>query len=182
MNKSMKMIVVLAVVGLLSGLSLALVYQYAIPEIEINQAKELELAIYELFEEGESYQIVDEESKVYKVLDKDKNILGYTFIAKGNGYQGEIKLMVGLKKDLASLSGIEILDSVETPGLGGEITGENFKKQFRNLKVIPEIICLKQETTKPNEIQAITAATISSKSVVNIINEKLKKVKEILKQ
>lgn len=183
MKKSIRMILVLAIVGFISGGSLALVYKYALPQIELNQKKELDAAIFKVFPQGRDYEVITEEDEIFfKVLDKQKNLLGYAFIAEGNGYEGVIKLMVGLKDDLNTLSGMEVLESVETPGLGGEISGADFKKQFRGLKTVPEIICSKAKPTKPNEIQAITAATISSKSVVNIINKRIEKIRNLLKK
>ena len=181
-NNSFKMILVLAIVGLISGASLALVYNYAIPQIEENQKTALEEAIFKVFTQGKDYELLDEEKEIYKVLDKRGALLGYAFTAEGNGYQGKIELMVGLSKDLTTLSGIEVLESTETPGLGGEITNSEFKKQFAGLKTAPEIVCLKAKPTKANEIQAITAATISSKSVASIINKKIAKVKELVKK
>lgn len=180
MKNSARMILVLAIVGLVSGASLSLVYKYAISQIEENQKKELEQAIFEIFRDGADYEIIDEENEIYEVLDKNGGSIGCAFTAKGNGYQGEIKLMVGLKKDSETLAGIEVIESVETPGLGGEIAGADFKKQFVNLKSVPEIACVKTKPVKPNEVQAITAATISSKSVVNIINKKIKLVKSVI--
>ncbi|GAG04135.1 unnamed protein product [marine sediment metagenome] len=183
MRKSIRMILVLAIVGFVSGGSLALVYKYALPQIEFNQKKELDAAIFKVFSQGKEYEVITEEDETFfKVLDKRKNLLGYAFIAEGNGYQGVIKLMVGIKSDLNTLSGMEVLESVETPGLGGEITNQDFKKQFVNLRTIPEIVCVKTKPTKSNEIQAITAATISSKSVVNIINERIEKIRNLLKR
>ena len=81
MNKSMRMILVLAIVGLISGASLALVYNYATPQIKANQKKELELAIFEVFPEGKKYEklgiannkqaleiIADLSGAVYKIV------------------------------------------------------------------------------------------------------------------
>jgi electron transport complex protein RnfG len=66
-----------------------------------------------------------------------------------------------------------VLESVETPGLGGEIVSRAFKGQFASLEFMPEIECVKGKKEKPNEIEAITGATISSMSVANILNRKL---------
>ena len=98
MRQPAKMILVLAIVGLISGASLAFVYKYAAPQIEANQKKELESAIFNIFPSGADYEIIDQENKVYTVFGKNGSNIGYAFVAKGNGYQGEIKLMVGLKK------------------------------------------------------------------------------------
>jgi len=79
------------------------------------------------------------------------------------------------------------LSQKETPGLGTKIvedpSNENpawFTEQFKNVKVEPEIIYVKNsKPSKDNEIQAITGATISSKSVVNILNTNIGKVKKM---
>lgn len=168
----MRMVIVLGVVGLISGTSLVLVYNYATPLIEANQKRELEEAIFKIVPGATGYKAVTkEDEEFFEVYDKNEKLLGYAVIAEGNGYQGKIKLIAGIKKDLANLYGIEILESQETPGLGGEIASDKFKGQFKNLKVFPKI-----------EVEAITGATISSQSVMNILNEKIAKVIEILKK
>ena len=68
---------------------------------------------------------------------------------------------------------MEILDSRETPGLGDKIYKDAvFVANFSNLVADPEIVTVKKGTrSAPNEVDAITGATISSKAVVRIINE-----------
>ena len=68
---------------------------------------------------------------------------------------------------------MEILDSRETPGLGDKIYKDAvFVANFSNLVADPEIVTVKKGTRNaPNEVDAITGATISSKAVVRIINE-----------
>ena len=74
--------------------------------------------------------------------------------------------------------GLEVLEQVETPGLGTKVTEEPFTSQFVNLNVNPEITWVKGiKPQNPNEIQAITGATISSKAIVRIINEGVKKLR-----
>lgn len=170
MRKAIHIISVLTAVSLISGASLVFVYRYAKPLIAENQRKETRQAIFKVFPKAHVYEkIKKDDEEIFLVKDKRENKLGYAFIAEGNGYQGKIKLMAGIKTDLITLSGIEILESQETPGLGQEITGDDFKKQFVNLKNL-------------DEVEIITGATISSKAVVAIINERIKEVKEILAQ
>ena len=68
---------------------------------------------------------------------------------------------------------MEVLESRETPGLGDKIYKDAvFVAGFSALSVEPEIFAVKKGTkSQPNEIDAITGATISSKAVVRIINE-----------
>jgi len=182
MKKIIHMIIVLGVVGLISGTSLVFVYKYATPLIYANQAKELDDAIFRIIPGGDKYDPIEEGEDIFKVYGKNGENMGYAFIAEGSGYQGNIKMIVGVKKDLETLYGIEILESVETPGLGGEIAEDFFKNQFKGLKTAPFIKCVKSAVTKKNEIQAITGATISSNSVTNILNAKIKRIRDILKQ
>ncbi|MCK4462876.1 MAG: RnfABCDGE type electron transport complex subunit G [Candidatus Omnitrophica bacterium] len=182
MRKAIHIILVLTVVGLISGASLVFVYRYAKPLIAENQRRETKEAIFKVFPKAHAYEKVKkDDEEIFLVKDKRANDLGYAFIAEGNGYQGKIKLMVGIKTDLITLSGIEILESQETPGLGQEITERTFKKQFINLKTLPFISYVKgKQPEKENEIQAITGATISSKAVVSILNEKIKKIRAVI--
>ena len=81
-----------------------------------------------------------------------------------------------MKKYLA----LEILEQVETPGLGTKVTETPFTDQFKQLKTSPLINWVKGvEPENPNEIQAITGATISSKAVVAIINSGIEKMKKL---
>lgn len=183
MRKILQIITVLTIVGLLSGASLVLVYRYTKPLITANQKKETEASIFKLFPQAEKYEKIKRgQEEIFLVKDKKGKKLGYTFIAKGNGYQGEIKIMVGINLNLKTLLGIEILESQETPGLGQRITSNNFRNQFKELKTLPEIIYVKGETPdQPNEIEAITGATISSRAVVTILNDKIKDIRKVFK-
>jgi len=158
------------------------VYKYANPMIAENQKKETEQAIFRIFTDGKKYDKMDiKDETVFKVTDESGKTLGYAFMAEGNGYQGVISMMAGIETDMETLVGIEILESQETPGLGQEIAGESFKAQFKGLKTTPEITYVKnQKPSKSGEIEAITGATISSRAVVSILNEKIKSLKEKL--
>lgn len=184
MRNTLRMINVLTLIGLVSGLSLVFMYKYASPLIAENQKKDTGQAVFKIFTAAKSYdKEMVKENVVFKVKDKNGNFLGYAFLAEGSGYQGSIKLMAGVKPDLETLVGIEILEAQETPGLGQEITSDKFKSQFHNLKTTPEITYVKnQPPSKPNEILAVTGATISSRAVVTILNERLKTLKEKFKK
>ena len=178
MKQSIKMILVLIIVGLMSAGLLVSVYNYASPLIEENEKKALQEAIYKLMPEAVRYKKITKDGIVlYEGIDEKGNVIGYAFKAKGNGYQGEIELMAAIDTELKELKGIEILKSIETPGLGSEITEEPFKKQFHGLSVLPEITFTKDKVTKDNEIQAITGATISTRSVVAILNSEIARIR-----
>jgi Na+-translocating ferredoxin:NAD+ oxidoreductase subunit G len=172
------MSITLGVVSTLSGFTLALVYQNTEPKIRENRVKALKSSLSKLASEVVSHSERDiSEEKVFYLYDKDHKLSSYAVIAEGNGYQGEIKILVVVSKDLKYIRGIDILENVETPGLGGNITSRDFKSQFENLKILSGVDYIKgRAPSKPNEIQAVTGATISSASVVKIINSTLERV------
>jgi len=182
--KMIKRILVLAIVCVLSGLVLSKVYNYANPKIIQNQKEWIEKAIFNIIPSAKKYESKKvEEEEIYFCYDKNSELIGYVFKTSGMGYQGEIVIMVGLDKNLDRVEGIEILTHSETPGLGAKIVEEKFKKQFKNLKVHPLIEDVKGKLPeKENQIQAITGATVTSKSVVNILNDKIEEIKQILKE
>ena len=183
MRNTVRMIVVLTVIGFISGATLVSVYKYASPLIAKNQKNEIEKAFFRIFPEADNYERRSEGNKtIFEAKDKNSKVLGYAFLAEGNGYQGAIKLMAGIKPDLETIVGIDILESQETPGLGQEIANDDFKSQFKGLKSLPAITYVKNKKPgKPNEIRAITGATVSSSAVVSILNEEIAGIKEILK-
>lgn len=184
MRNTLRMLGVLTIIGFISGASLVLIYAYASPLIKNNQEKETKSAIFKIFPEAKKVNTVKlKEESIFKAENANGILLGYAFLAEGNGYQGKIKIMAGIKPDLETLTGIEILESQETPGLGQEIARDKFKTQFKNLKTKPAITCLKNKfPEKPGEIQAITGATVSSSAVVSILNEKIGKIRDEMRR
>lgn len=178
-----KMSLVLGIVAFASGFLLAYVNQLTIDQIRKNQEKAIADAIFKLVPEGKTFDLkLLSNFKVYYIYDKDGNLLSYCILAAGNGYQGEIKLLIALEADLLTLRGIEILENVETPGLGGKITSSSFKGQFEGKKFSPQLNYVKgRRASAQNEIEAITGATVSSSSVVKIINASLQEAIPLLK-
>ncbi|MCM8773990.1 MAG: FMN-binding protein [Candidatus Omnitrophica bacterium] len=179
MIKNIKIVAVLTFICILCAFLLSLVNILARDEIEKNQRREIEEAIFNLSPLTKRIEIFSlDNDKVYRLLDQDNNLVGYGFIAQGNGYQGTIKILVVTNQSLDELEGIEIIESSETPGLGGRIREEFFKDQFKKLKVQPQIECVKDGKKKANQIQAITSATISSRLAVDIVNQKIKDIRD----
>lgn len=180
MRQVSRMLMVLSLVGLISGLVLSLVYDYAEPLIQENKERALKRAIFSVFPGGQDYTVETVKGKeIYKALNSSGNLLGYAFTAEGKGYQGTIMLMVGMDPNLETIGGIVVLESQETPGLGGKITEAEFTKQFGELKALPTIELVKNKTPGPGQIRAITGATISSRSVVDILNEEITRLREL---
>lgn len=172
-----RMFAALAAVGILSGTALVFVYNYSMPRIKANIKSATEEAIKNIFPEAVSIEKADIDG-LYNAKDASGSLMGYAFTAEGNGYQGIISMLAGISPDLSQMRGIEILDSQETPGLGAEITSDNFRNQFKGLSVkVPIGYVKNKKPDQPNQIEAITGATISSRAVVNILNKRIEEIR-----
>ena len=182
MKEVLKITSVLTLVCIICAFLLSFVYKMANPKIEMNEKKRVQDSIHTL---APSTQVIKEininEEIIYKLFDDKDKLIGYAFIAQGQGYQGTIKMLVVIDPLLDRLEGIEIVESIETPGLGAKIQDKFFKKQFKNLDVTEPIECVKEEPVSDNQIKAITGATVSSRAVVNILNKRIEELKKQLK-
>lgn len=188
MKTSAKMITVLTLTAMISGGVLSFYNLFTVPRVEAHQNKELQEAVDIVLPGIVSYEEKSMGEGVFYIgKNKKGEVIGVAFIASGYGFQGKIVMLVGMDPELEKIMGLRVLQQIETPGLGTKIVDdpgrENrhwFTDQFRNLEVLPEITYVKnQKPTKPGEIQAITGATISSESIVNILNATIKQNREI---
>jgi Na+-translocating ferredoxin:NAD+ oxidoreductase subunit G len=181
MKTIIRMILTLTILGVIAGGALSMVDGWALPMIAANQKAETERAIFLVQPGAEKYEKVNVPgNELYKVFDKDGMHTGYSLVYEGNGFQGKIRLIAGITPGLEKITSIEVLDQLETPGLGTKVTEEPFKGQFNGLEVSPSIKWVKGvPPSAPNEIQAITGATISSKAIVEILNAGVSKMKEL---
>jgi len=182
-----KMILVLGLVTLISGVVLAGIYTGLIPRIEANQQAALERSLSALFEGAEEpqFETLDTEGPaIYRAESSAGDLLGYAVRVTTTGYGGEIRLLVGINPDLSSIAGLEVVQQVETPGLGARITEEDFRAQFEGLDPTETVSYIKNEEPDPeeNEVQAISGATISSEAVVDGVNSDVGRAIEILRE
>lgn len=189
MPNSVKMVAVLTIAGFLSGGFLTAVYMKAAPEIEKKSLESLRKAIFLVLPEAVDYKEIKLTDQIlYRGIDKDGREAGFSFLAEGNGFQGEIKVMVGVDQGLNKIQYIHVLESVETPGLGARIAEDNFQQQFKGASIREEIRLAKGPKPEdkgppaPVAVQAITGATISSEAIVDIINRKIAAIKKIIKE
>lgn len=92
-----------------------------------------------------------------------------------SGYGGDIVLMVGFTTDRKVVTYRKLVAS-ETPGLGSNLSSESFMKQFAGIDAASPI-AVRQDG---GAIEAITSATITSRSVCGAVNAASAKLKEIL--
>jgi Na+-translocating ferredoxin:NAD+ oxidoreductase subunit G len=98
---------------------------------------------------------------------KDNEIVGYavkTYSKKA--FSGQIGLMAGFKPD-GTIVSITVLEQKETPGLGTKMTEPGFKDQFNGKNPSDYTVKVKKDGGK---VDAITAATISSRAFCDAVN------------
>ncbi|MBU4446020.1 FMN-binding protein [bacterium] len=193
MTKSYKLISVLTMTAILSGLLLSFLNLHTKPLIEAHQNNVLNSALSSVLPNSvKTEEKIIENQQFYFGYNKQGSVNGIAFLAEGNGFQSKLRILVGMDETLTKIVKIKILEQKETPGLGTKIeTDPNsksdpewFPNQFDNLNVRQSISYVKnQEADNSNgEIMAITGATISSIAVVDIINATLNKNREIIRR
>jgi len=94
-------------------------------------------------------------------------LIGYAVTASQKGFGGPVNVMVGIGGD-GSFTGASLLSHNETPGLGAEAAKPFFIDQYTG-KTAP-LTVVKSAGAGDTEIQAITGATITSRSVTEAVN------------
>lgn len=182
-----RLIVTLAVAGLISGLAIVGVFEATFETITRQKAEELRAAVFEVlpgvtrmqklvFRKGGLAPVTtesDSERAIYGGYDAALNFVGYAIPAEGPGFQDTIKLLYGYSPSTRKVLGMEVLESRETPGLGDKIYKDaDFVASFTDLAIDPVIEVVKKgRGGGNNQVDAITGATISSRAVVRIINQ-----------
>ena len=107
--------------------------------------------------------------QVYRVS-RAGRLSGWVVKAGGQGYADKIEILMGLDPDAAKISGIFILEQKETPGLGNKISLSRWRNQFIQKSTAKPLKVVKSKSPTSNSIDAVTGATISSRSVTGIVN------------
>lgn len=167
MKDMIKITINLAVIFVVAGGILALVYAGSEPKIVAIKAQEKEKALKSLMPEasfinaaGIYEPLEGKKAGYYIAKDKNGKPIGYIATSYSKGYSSIIKLMVAADSRMR-LKGIKILDEQETPGLGDDVSKPYFQDQFKG-KTLDQLVVVKNPD--PTKILAITGATISSKA------------------
>lgn len=182
MKETLKLGLVLAAFAAGACVALALVYTVTGPTIEGHEVKQLELSLKDLFPEADSFRALDGD-----VAPKDGSVkfdqtyevtragapLGVAIKVRGSSYGGDTTMLVGVGTD-RRITGVKVLDIKDTPGLGANAksptyfvdksTKTTFPGQFAG-KPLSDPFEVKKDVT------AITASTITSKALTNMVKQ-----------
>jgi H+/Na+-translocating ferredoxin:NAD+ oxidoreductase subunit G len=107
---------------------------------------------------------------LFKVT-RSGELAGWVIRAGGQGYADRIEALIGLDPHAETITGLFILEQKETPGLGNKIIFPEWRGQFTGKKTASPLTVVKGGAVSPRTIDAVTGATISSRSVTWIVNQ-----------
>ena len=95
---------------------------------------------------------------------------GVIYAVESKGYSGPISMLAGFDLATAKLTGIKVLSQRETPGLGAKAQSSAFQDLYKGKDSAVPLEVTKNPPLRENQIQAITASTITTKAITKGIN------------
>ncbi len=190
MKKIITSTLILVAITLIAGLALATVYEVTKDPIAAAEQKAKENAYRMVMPDADAFGERPPVSGVqYPVeaeggvlindcliaTDAAGNCLGYVVnVTSPNGYGGDVTIAVGILED-STIKGISVISQSETAGLGAVCAEDRFTSQFAGINGTVEYV--KDGKTEPNQIDAISGATITTKAVTEAVNAAVAYVK-----
>ena len=175
----MKLTVFLLVVSAVAAFGVGYVNSMTAPVID-KQALQAKIDSFkEIYPLGEE---VKDETAMYRKNDtsplvKEINVsykggspAGIIYTVEPKGFGGPIQILVGFDIETKKITAIKVLSQTETPGLGAKAKDPSFQGHYKGKSAETELEVSKTPPTKDNQIQAITASTITSKAVTSGVN------------
>ncbi|MDE3127991.1 MAG: RnfABCDGE type electron transport complex subunit G [Gemmatimonadota bacterium] len=190
-----RLLLTLVVAGAAAGWLIVSVYNATLPAVERHAAEQVNEAVRQVLKapaRWDTLYLVDgaltskrpasvnaETPMAFVGYDAGGRRIGAAITAAEPGFQELVTLMIGFDPATGALTGYDVLDQQETPGLGDRIESDtDFTRQFPG-RVAP-LVGVKRAPATPNEVQTITGATISSRAVVRIINDAVARWRPLL--
>lgn len=193
---SFKMLRAMVGIGILCALMIVLTFEGTLGRIEHLRAEALEKAIFRVIpgiasskpfrlDQNNSFVAVTDdeaaEQLIYAGYDENNNLVGVAIEGSGQGYADILRILYGYDPEAQKVIGFYVLESKETPGLGDKIEKDPaFLANFEALDVSltddgavkNPVVPVKQGAKEnPWEVEGITGATISSRTIGDIIGE-----------
>ncbi|GHU01528.1 hypothetical protein FACS1894147_01540 [Spirochaetia bacterium] len=180
MKDMLKLGLALALYAAVACVGLALVYTATTETIKGHAQRNLDAALKEIFPQADDFTDISKTIKnsgegivfsaAYKIF-QDGDLAGVAIQASGQGYGGTITLLAGI--DTAGIvRGVKILEHKESPGLGANIASPRYYVDKVNKITFTGQFAGKSVNDPfeaKNDVEAITASTVSSRAVSNIV-------------
>jgi len=167
----------LTMAALLSGIIIAVVFYFTAPIAEVQRVKMKEQSMKELVPDATSFTPIEGKKEWFKA-EKDGQLLAYLILASEKGFDGHVKMFVGVTPD-QKVIGFKVLSHKETPGLGDQAFKPKFADQLTGKSHDQlELVKIHEE----GKILAVTGATITSRAVTNGVRNALIELEKYLKE
>lgn len=163
------------------GASLAGMQLMVADRIAANKLAETLSQIPVLVPGAETGKAVDLGGRTVYRATKEGQTVGWVVPAAATGFADQVEVLVGVDPDVMTITGLYVLSQKETPGLGANIQTAKWREQFKN-KPADQPLEVVKGAAEPgvHQIKAITGATISSKTVADLVNKTIAEVREPL--
>lgn len=161
MKKTIKMVLAMTVLGMISAALLTGVYAWTNPIIEANLRQIFFEKIEEYLPEAKDTENITEEDQypeIHVVYGPDDELIGFMIENTAGGYEGDI-LYFAIADEEGYIKGVEVIEHTETPGIGAEIEREEFRQQFVGKHYTDSFAA-------GDEIDIISGATVSSQAMI----------------
>lgn len=193
-----RLLTTLGSAGALAGLLIVFVHQVTQPAIIAHKAEVLRQAVQEVLGAPDHYDTlyvrdgelltelpegVDPRNAemVFQGFREDGSSVGFAITGAEPGFQDVIELIFGFDPEASQVLGMKVLSSRETPGLGDKIEKDQaFISEFEGVETPLQGVKPRRATGAPGEVDMITGATISSRTVIDIINGRLEELGPML--
>lgn len=204
---SRRLIIVLGLVAMISGLLIVTAYQATLPIIKEQKRLATQEAVLKVIPGASQVDgyVVDGSALVpatennenglhlYAGYDKEGTLKGIALEGAGQGYADTVKILYGYSPACECITGFTVVSSRETPGFGDKLmTDAAFLANFEALDaklneaksgLTNAIVTVKHGTkNKPWQVDAISGATVSSRAVGRALNDSTSRALPVLVQ
>lgn len=185
---SWRLLATLGGAGAVAGLLIVLAWRWTTPAITAHRASVEQLAVAEVLRAPARLDTVylvngaltatpagdrARLERAYVGYDAKGGRVGVAVRAGEPGFSDVVSLMVGYDPATMQLLGMKILGQKETPGLGDKVEKDSvFVGQFASARAPLQGVKARSGTDS-SQVVTITGATISSRTVIRIINNAL---------
>ena len=157
----------------ITGIILGVVEHYtsaAIKQVELAAKNEAFKNVMPIAQNFQAYNVNPDEYVIdlVKGVDESGNLAGWCMTIETKSYGGPLQFIAGITKE-GTVKAINILSHSDTPGLGARATEPEFYGQFTDKTQLP-LKVTKGAASNPDEISAISGATITSTAVTTGVN------------
>jgi electron transport complex protein RnfG len=169
----------LLLVAGVAGAALSYVNGLASPLIEQQILQNKLDSFQEVYPAGEKVEdetatyLQDPHDPVIKEVNiayRDGQPAGVIYAVETKGYSGPISLLAGFDIATSRITAIKVLSQRETPGLGAKATESKFQDRYKDKSSEVALEVTKTAPIRENQVQAITASTITTKAVTKGVN------------